>query len=287
MASSGWLFKSHLNSLNTIRSGENTISVEGGQEPVWAPSGSELYYRHDHEFVVVSVDETGSSLSVGTPRHVLDDRFMLDTGGAQGGVANYDMRAAPGGRWPLDGRGVHRVALGPQLDRGASPADGGLMTTDPITRLNSALEGRYRVERELGEGGMATVYLAEDLRHEREVALKVLKPELAAVVGVERFLAEIKTTANLQHPHILPLHDSGEAVGFLYFVMPHIEGDTLRDKIDREKQLSVEEALKIAEKVASALEHAHKHGVVHRDIKPILLNPEGEPTVADFGIAWL
>ena len=158
---------------------------------------------------------------------------------------------------------------------------------DPITRLNAALEGRYRVEREIGEGGMATVYLAEDLRHERKVALKVLKPELAAVVGAERFLAEIKTTANLQHPHILPLHDSGEADGFLYFVTPYIEGDTLSDKIDREKQLSVEEALKITEKVASALEHAHKHGVVHRDVKPgnILLNPEGEPTVADFGIA--
>ena len=134
---------------------------------------------------------------------------------------------------------------------------------------------------------MATVYLAEDLRHERKVALKVLKPELAAVVGAERFLTEIKTTANLQHPHILPLHDSGEADGFLFFVTPYIEGDTLRDRIDREKQLGIEEALKITEKVASALDHAHKHGVVHRDIKPgnILLSAEGEPTVADFGIA--
>ena len=134
---------------------------------------------------------------------------------------------------------------------------------------------------------MATVYLAEDLRHERKVALKVLKPELAAVVGAERFLAEIKTTANLQHPHILPLHDSGEADGFLFFVTPFIEGDTLRDKIDREKQLGIEDALDITKKVASALDHAHKHGVVHRDIKPgnILLSAEGEPTVADFGIA--
>ena len=161
------------------------------------------------------------------------------------------------------------------------------MTTDPITRLNAALEGRYRVERELGEGGMATVYLAQDLRHERKVALKVLKPELAAVVGAERFLAEIKTTANLQHPHILPLHDSGEADGFLFFVTPYIEGDTLRDKIDREKQLSIEEALRITEDVASALDYAQKNGVVHRDIKPgnILRSAEGEPTVADFGIA--
>ena len=159
--------------------------------------------------------------------------------------------------------------------------------TEPIIRLNAALAGCYRVEREIGEGGMATVYVAEDVRHNRNVALKVLKAELAAVVGAERFLAEVETTANLTHPHILPLHDSGEADGFLYFVTPYIEGDALRDKIDREKQLSIEEALKITEKVASALDHAQKHGVVHRDIKPgnILLSAKGEPTVADFGIA--
>ena len=159
--------------------------------------------------------------------------------------------------------------------------------TDPVTRLNAALEGRYRIERQLGEGGMATVYLADDLKHERKVALKVLKPELAAVVGADRFLAEIKTTANLQHPHILPLFDSGQADSFLFYVMPYVEGDTLRDKIDREKQLSVQEALTITEKVASALDYAHEHGVVHRDIKPgnILLSERGEPTVADFGIA--
>ena len=102
---------------------------------------------------------------------------------------------------------------------------GGMDTPDPVTRLNAALQGRYRIEREIGEGGMATVYLADDLKHERKVALKVLKPELAAVVGAERFLAEIKTTANLQHPHILPLFDSGEADGFLFYVMPYVEGD--------------------------------------------------------------
>ena len=158
--------------------------------------------------------------------------------------------------------------------------------SDPVTRLNAALEGRYAIERELGEGGMATVYLAKDLKHQRKVALKVLKPELAAVVGAERFLAEIKTTANLTHPHILPLFDSGEADSFLFYVMPHIEGETLRDRIAREKQLPVDEAVALASKVAGALQHAHEHGVIHRDIKPgnILLQ-DGEPVVSDFGIA--
>ena len=157
---------------------------------------------------------------------------------------------------------------------------------DPVIRLNAALEGRYAIERELGEGGMATVYLADDLKHERKVALKVLKPELAAVVGAERFLAEIKTTANLQHPHILPLFDSGEADGFLFYVMPYVEGETLQDRIDREKQLPVDEALRIATAVANALHSAHEQGVVHRDIKPAnILLSRGEPLVADFGIA--
>ena len=159
--------------------------------------------------------------------------------------------------------------------------------SDPVTRLNAALEGRYAIERELGEGGMATVYLAKDLKHNRSVALKVLKPELAAVVGAERFLAEITTTANLTHPHILPLHDSGEADGFLFYVMPHIEGESLRERIDREKQLGVDDAVAITHKVADALDYAHGKGVVHRDIKPgnILLSERGEPLIADFGIA--
>ncbi len=122
---------------------------------------------------------------------------------------------------------------------------------DPITRLNTALEGRYRVVRELGEGGMATVYLADDLKHERKVALKVLKPELAAVVGAERFLAEIKTTANLTHPNILPLHDSGEADGFLFYVMPYVEGESLRDKLNRDHQLPVDDAVQSAREAAS------------------------------------
>ena len=158
--------------------------------------------------------------------------------------------------------------------------------SDPVTRLNAALEGRYAIERELGEGGMATVYLAEDIKHNRKVALKVLKPELAAVVGAERFLAEIQVTANLQHPHILPLFDSGEADSFLFYVMPYVEGETLRDRIKREKQLPVDEAVGIATAVANALDYAHRHKVIHRDIKPAnILIQDGEPVVSDFGIA--
>ncbi|HUP20452.1 MAG TPA: serine/threonine-protein kinase, partial [Gemmatimonadota bacterium] len=155
-----------------------------------------------------------------------------------------------------------------------------------IERLNAALEGRYRIERELGQGGMATVYLAEDQRHGRRVAVKVLRPELAAVVGAERFLAEIRTTAALQHPHILPLHDAGEADGFLFYVMPFVQGESLRDRLDRERQLPVHEAVEIARKVADALEYAHEQGVIHRDIKPAnILMSRGDPLVADFGIA--
>ena len=158
--------------------------------------------------------------------------------------------------------------------------------SDSVTRLNAALEGRYAIERELGEGGMATVYLADDIKHERRVALKVLKPELAAVVGAERFLAEIKTTANLTHPHILPLFDSGEADGFLFHVMPYVEGESLREKLDREHQLPVDEAVQIATNVAEALDYAHSQGVVHRDIKPAnLLLQAGKPVISDFGIA--
>ncbi len=153
-------------------------------------------------------------------------------------------------------------------------------------RLNAALDARYRIERRLGEGGMATVYLAEDLKHDRKVALKVLKPELAAVLGAERFVQEIKTTAALQHPHILPLFDSGEAAGFLYYVMPYIEGETLRERLDRERQLGVDEAVRIAGEIADALDYAHRNAVIHRDIKPenILLH-DGRAMVADFGIA--
>jgi eukaryotic-like serine/threonine-protein kinase len=160
------------------------------------------------------------------------------------------------------------------------------MTPTPIARLSAALAGRYTIERELGAGGMATVYLAHDVRHDRKVALKVLRPELAAILGAERFLHEIKTTANLQHPHILSLFDSGEADGTVFYVMPYVEGESLRDRLTRDKQLPVDAAIRIATEVADALEYAHQHGVVHRDIKPenILLHG-GHALVADFGIA--
>ena len=155
-----------------------------------------------------------------------------------------------------------------------------------MQRLAAALAGQYRVERELGEGGMATVYLAHDLKHGRDVAIKTLHPELAAALGGERFLSEIKTTARLQHPHILPLLDSGVADGLLYYVMPYVAGETLRARLERERQLPVDDAVRIAREVADALGSAHAMGIIHRDIKPenILLQG-GHAMVADFGIA--
>jgi serine/threonine-protein kinase len=158
--------------------------------------------------------------------------------------------------------------------------------TDVLSRLASTLAGRYRVERERGAGGMATVYLAHDERHDRDVAIKVLHPDLGAALGGERFLSEIRTTARLQHPHILPLLDSGEVDGLLYYVMPYVTGETLRERLTRERQLPLDDALRIAREVADALGDAHAHGIVHRDIKPenILLHG-GHAVVADFGIA--
>jgi serine/threonine-protein kinase len=157
---------------------------------------------------------------------------------------------------------------------------------DLLEGLKAALADRYQIERELGSGGMATVYLAQDLKHERQVAVKVLRPELAASLGADRFLREIKITANLNHPHILPLLDSGEADSFLYYVMPYVEGESLRDRLSREKQLPIDDSLKIASEVADALNFAHEHNVIHRDIKPenILLEAK-HAVVADFGVA--
>jgi serine/threonine-protein kinase len=158
--------------------------------------------------------------------------------------------------------------------------------SDVMSRLEASVGDRYSIERELGAGGMATVYLAEDLKHHRKVAIKVLRPELGAVIGVERFVREIQTAATLQHPHILGLIDSGEVDGTAYYVMPFVEGESLRDRLTREKQLPVADAVRIATEVAGALDYAHRHGVIHRDIKPenILLH-DGAALVADFGIA--
>jgi len=157
---------------------------------------------------------------------------------------------------------------------------------DPFEILKAALEDRYTLERQLGAGGMATVYLAHDVRHNRKVAIKVLRPELAAFIGAERFLKEIETTANLQHPHILPLFDSGRVDGTVFYVMPYVQGESLRHRLTRETQLPIADAVRIAAEIASALDYAHRHGVIHRDIKPDnVLFHDGRALVADFGIA--
>jgi serine/threonine-protein kinase len=157
---------------------------------------------------------------------------------------------------------------------------------DIPSALQSALAERYRIVRELGRGGMATVYLADDLKHPRQVAIKVLNPDLSEALGAERFLLEIETASSLTHPHILPLHDSGEANGLLYYVMPYVEGESLRDRLKREKQLPVEDAVRIAREVADALAYAHERGVVHRDVKPANILLEADHAVlADFGVA--
>jgi eukaryotic-like serine/threonine-protein kinase len=163
---------------------------------------------------------------------------------------------------------------------------GGFVLSTALERLRAALADRYRIERELGRGGMATVYLAEDLKHRRPVAIKVIDPDLSADIGPDRFLREIEIAAQLNHPHILPLHDSGSADGQLYYVMPYVEGESLRARLDRVGQLPVEDALRLAREIASALGHAHERGIVHRDIKPenVLLSG-GMALVADFGIA--
>jgi serine/threonine-protein kinase len=155
---------------------------------------------------------------------------------------------------------------------------------DLLAQLTTALGDRYRVERELGHGGMAVVFLAEDLKHRRRVAIKVLKPELSAFLGGDRFLREIGIAAALQHPHVLPLYDSGRAGDLLYYVMPYAEGESLRQRLARERQLPLETALQITREVGRALQYAHEHGIVHRDIKPenIMLSG-GQAVVADFG----
>ncbi len=182
---------------------------------------------------------------------------------------------------------AHDSADADFLERPAAEALGVLTALPPVgERLANALAGRYAIERELAHGGMATVYLARDLRHERPVAIKVLREDLAAAVGAERFLEEIRVTASLQHPHILPLFDSGNVDGLVWYVMPFVEGETLRSRLAREGRLPVDIAVQLVREMADALEYAHRHGVVHRDVKPenVLLQ-EGHALVADFGIA--
>jgi Tol biopolymer transport system component len=199
----------------------------------------------------------------------------------------YGCRSPP--RRPLAGarRTSYFLTLGRRTTVQLSFVSGGrLETAATVEQLNSSLTGRYLIEREIGRGGMATVYLARDLRHDRRVALKLLLAELGAILGPERFLSEIRVTANLQHPNLLPLFDSGEADGRLFYVMPFVDGESLRHRLDREKQLPIDEALRIAGACASALDYAHRNQVVHRDLKPenILLSA-GQPVIADFGIA--
>ena len=174
----------------------------------------------------------------------------------------------------------------------ATPPDPGVPPRTAVTgefevsKVTKALASRYKIERVLGEGGMATVYLAMDLKYHRSVAVKVMRPELASTMGADRFLREVEIAARLTHPHILSMYESGEADGLLYYVMPYVEGETLRDRIHRETQLPVEDALKIAREVSEALAYAHEHGVIHRDIKPAnILLGGGHAMVADFGIA--
>ena len=163
---------------------------------------------------------------------------------------------------------------------------GGAGVTVELDHVRAAFSNRYVIERELGRGGMAIVYLATDLRHRRRVAVKVLRPELAASVGAQRFRREIETAARLSHPHILPLYDSGQADGVFYYVMPYVEGESLRDRLERERQMGLEETLEIAKSVAAALDYAHQRGVIHRDVKPAnILFQGGQALVADFGIA--
>src|SRR3989440_387937 len=201
---------------------------------------------------------------------------LVTTGGWRSAAPPSTRGVAKAAPW------LHSIPV-PMMDAASAPRSRML---EILARLKAALADRYAIDRELGHGGTATVYLAQDLKHGRSVAVKVLRPELAAALGAERFLREIEIAARLSHPHILSLHDSGEAAGFLYYVMPFVDGESLRDRLNREPQLPIDEAVRIAREVATALIHAHGHNLVHRDIKPenILLSG-GEAGGAEFGIA--
>ena len=225
---------------------------------------------------------TGAYFQHQLARIYTDGRRARAGAGPVGGIAQDPVL-------PLAGVAPDRSHLRSAAEAPAVPEAGGgeCVVTDPLADLRAGLRDRYAIERELGRGGMAVVYLAHDLRHDRPVALKVLHPELAAALGPERFQREIRFAARLQHPHILTVLDSGEAAGRLWFTMPFVEGESLRDRIRRERQLPVDVALQIGREAARALDYAHQHGIVHRDIKPenILLTSDGTTLVADFGIA--
>ena len=243
--------------------------TDGGREPTPATAASAERFRRADALLDAALDREAAERVAFVERACDgDDALRAD-------VLRL-LRAHERAGAFLDGPAAGLAA--PLLERNARDA--------LLARLQAALGSTYRIEREIGVGGMATVYLARDRKHDRPVALKLLNPELGAVLGVERFLAEIRVTAGLQHPNLLPLFDSGEAGGLLYYVMPFVAGESLRARLERERQLPVDEAVRIAVAVAGALDHAHRHGVVHRDLKPenILLH-EGQPLLADFGIA--
>jgi len=196
-------------------------------------------------------------------------------------------RACPACHTPLPEQAQFCLQCGhaTPTDPGAPPRTAATGVVE-VARVRTALAAHYRIERVLGEGGMATVYLAEDVKHRRQVAVKVMRPELAATLGADRFLREVEIAAKLSHPHILPVHDSGAVAGFLYYVMPHVEGESLRERLLRERRLPVEEAVRLAREIAEALAYAHRRGIIHRDVKPAnIMLGEGHALVADFGIA--
>ena len=261
------------------------VSVDGASEPIWSRDGQELFYRRA---TPMGTELVAAALQLDAEPRVLRRTRLFDVSGYDTAAphANYDV--SPDGRWFVSrARTVPTISWCFRTSRAGAPdrarIGGGAVSAE---RLATALADRYRVERELGQGGMATVYLAEDLKHGRRVAIKVLRLELAAVIGADRFVREIRTIAALQHPHILRPDRLGEVNGTAYYVMPFVEGESLRDRLNREKQLPIPDAVRIASEAAAALDYAHRHGVIHRDIKPenILLH-DGSALVADFGIA--
>jgi class 3 adenylate cyclase/tRNA A-37 threonylcarbamoyl transferase component Bud32 len=242
-------------------------------------SAGEPVAEHENLFGV-AVDQSRAMCRAAQPGEILASAAVREL------CAGKGLAFGASGVVRLESGGVPVAASIVGVTAVEPPAGAARIPTDPAAHLDLALDGRYTIERELGRGGMARVYLAMDKRHERRVAIKVMNQELAAQVGHSRFLREIRVAAKLTHPNIVPLFDSGEAAGVIYFVMPELEGASLRDVIEREKPLAVNRALEIARGVAAALHYAHGAGVVHRDIKPdnILLH-HGQPMVVDFGIA--